>query len=542
MRIKLKSVITVLVLLLGTAWVVQAARLDEVLWVDFDFKSIPEPKERTAGLYESFVRSEWTESWKRATDIPRWIRLSVGSRKQAPNVNQLDEVPDSSWYTNRHALRHMTVEQLVRGPNRGASPDLTGATITKAKVEGVTPGLQLTDKAGEDYLIKFDNKDYPELQSGAEVISTKILYAAGYNVPENYIAFLDPSKLDIKDGIEIGKGGSKKPFTRQELERMLQKAARRPDGTYRVLASKILKGKAKGPFPYVGIRSDDPNDLIPHEHRRELRGLRVISSWINNWDAKEANTLDMYVEEGGRKFLRHYLIDFGSSLGGGKSPMEYFHGREYAYDTVNMVKELFTLGIYVTPDEKEATLVSPEIGIFSADDFDPGDWKPSFRAMPFDNMTREDAHWATRVILSFSEDDLLNIVKTAEYTNPRATDYMFRTLLERRRLIAAHWLEDVNPISNFALDTKDGVALSFHDLRTDHDLAGPAEYRYEVITNARRSEKASVSTPRIPLGQIAGETQVRIWTIREKSASNPVTVYVQNKPTGGFGILRIERS
>ena len=121
-------------------------------------------------------------------------------------MNALDEVPDSSWYTNRHALRHMTLEQLVRGPNRGDPPDFSHATITKAKLEGVTPGLQLVDSKGTSYLIKFDNKDYPELQSGAEVISTKILYAAGYNVPENYIAYLDPDKLEIKPGVEIAGG------------------------------------------------------------------------------------------------------------------------------------------------------------------------------------------------------------------------------------------------------------------------------------------------------------------------------------------------
>ncbi len=45
-----------------------------------------------------------------------------GLAKKAANVNSLDEVPDSSWYTNRHALRHMTIEQLVRGPNRGGAP------------------------------------------------------------------------------------------------------------------------------------------------------------------------------------------------------------------------------------------------------------------------------------------------------------------------------------------------------------------------------------------------------------------------------------
>ena len=39
-----------------------------------------------------------------------------------------------------------------------------------------------------------------------------------------------------------------------------------------------------------------------------LRGLRVIASWINDWDLKEQQTLDMYVEEGGRKFLRRWGI------------------------------------------------------------------------------------------------------------------------------------------------------------------------------------------------------------------------------------------
>src|SRR5688572_12334849 len=162
-----------------------------VLWVDYDFKNIPEPRSRDIGYYASFFNSEATEQWKRAVDIPRFGRLAVGNSKPAANVNALDEVPDSSWFTNRHALRPMKVEQLVRGPNRGDPPDLTRATITKAKMEGVTPGLQLTDTKGNDYIIKFDLKNYPELQSGAEVISTKILYASGYNVPENYIAYLD---------------------------------------------------------------------------------------------------------------------------------------------------------------------------------------------------------------------------------------------------------------------------------------------------------------------------------------------------------------
>lgn len=81
------------------------------------------------------------------------------------------------------------------------------------------------------------------------------------------------------------------------------------------MASKFIEGKIKGPFSYSGVRKDDPNDHIPHERRRELRGLRMIQAFLKDTDVKQLNTLDTYVEEDGQKFLKHYLIDFSDSLG-----------------------------------------------------------------------------------------------------------------------------------------------------------------------------------------------------------------------------------
>jgi hypothetical protein len=67
----------------------------------------------------------------------------------------------------------------------------------------------------------------------------------------------------------------------------------------------------------------------------------------------------------------------------------------------------------------------------------------------------------------------------------------------------------VNPISNFLVeDGQGGAALRFTDLLADHDLAGSAQYRYEVSQGAgekHRDEKATVSTSRILLGRTVGQ-------------------------------------
>ena len=536
---KITILIVVLTLLVGV--VCLAGHSTTVLWFDDDMKTIPEPKERKSGYYDAFFKGQVIEGLKEDLDLPRWVRRAAGHPKQASNVNALDEVPDSSWYTNRHHIRRMSAADLKRGPNTGKGPDFTTAVIAKAKPSGVTPGLMLKDANGESYLVKFDSVNYPNLQSGAEMISTKILYAAGYNVPENYIAYIHPDNLKIGEGVEItdSKTGKLRALTRDDIDQMMWRVARTPDGRCRVLASKVIKGKLKGPFPQVGLRLDDPNDLIPHEHRRELRGLRVIASWINDWDLKEAQSIDAYVEENGRKFLRHYLLDFGSSLGADDDPTVYFHGHEYGLDLRSMAKEVFSLGAYESPNERAARIISPEIGNFTADDFNPGSWKPTFPSVMFDNLTDLDAFWASRVILSFNKDDLQSIIQTAEYSNPMTSDYMLRTLLERQQIVARYWLGRGDALSDFSIRrTAEGAAIRFHDLLTDHGLTrgDTTKYTYQVERNHYKSAKNTIKASEIlidreTLGAFAergtwdAPVQITIWTHRGDFTSEPVRIY-----------------
>ena len=57
-----------------------------------------------------------------------------------------------------------------------------------------------------------------------------------------------------------------------------------------------------------------PNDVVTHEHRRELRSLQVFGAWTNLVDMKALNTMDTLITENGRARVRHYLLDAGSHL------------------------------------------------------------------------------------------------------------------------------------------------------------------------------------------------------------------------------------
>src|SRR5215831_7280884 len=202
----------------------------------------------------------------------------------AGDVNTLGEVPDSNWYTNRHWLRRMSIAELQRGSGNTTPPDSNGAwKIIGAKSDGITPGLVIEDQHRNRYVLKFDPPDFPEMASAADVISSKFFYALGYNTPENYVVHFRYETLTIGDGVKWrDASGRKHPLTQHALNEMLKAQPKDSKGAYRALASRWVSGDLVGPFNYKGTRSDDPNDIVPHENRRELRGLRVFAAWLNH--------------------------------------------------------------------------------------------------------------------------------------------------------------------------------------------------------------------------------------------------------------------
>ena len=374
---------------------------------------------------------------------------------RALNVNTLDEVPDSSWFVNRMGREAMSTADVVRGPDRVESISLDGWIVSAGKATGVQPGFRMTDPEGHLYQIEFDPPANPEMATGAEIIGTAFYHAFGYHTVDVYLAELNADRIIISDKATLWDPlvGKRRRLTRRDINNVLRRAARQANGRYRVLASRFADGKPLGNFRYYGTRPDDPNDIVPHEHRRELRGARVFGAWLNHDDSRGVNSLDMLVQQQDRRYVKHYMFDFGSILGSG-TVYEQRHrpGNEYILEWKPGWLTLATLGVYTRPwMHISYPDVPPAVGRFESDAFRPELWKPEYPNPAFDNLRPDDAFWAARIAARFSDEAIRAIVEKARYSDPRATDYMTATLIKRRDKVIGRWLTGVTPLVDFAL-------------------------------------------------------------------------------------------
>jgi hypothetical protein len=429
-------------LLFAVALASRAQNPAPVVWDDYDASDVAEPKASASGYYYDFLDGTFFQQVGQAFDFPRTARKIVGRLKQAYNVNAVGGVPNSSWFTNRNGRFSMSLEEIKLGPNVTDGPAGSRFTVLRAKTVGITPGLLIKDTTGRIYIVKFDPLDYPELATAAEVISTKLFYAIGYNVPQNTIFRFQRNQLALDENATYkDDNGRTQPLTWIILDRILRNVPQTVIGEYRAVASLMLIGKPKGGFFFAGVREDDANDIIPHEHRRDVRALRVFSAWLEHNDIRVGNTLDMYVQEGQRHFLRHYLIDFGSTLGSETVfPNRPEVGLSHIFDAHDAAIALVTLGIKQPSWSKPEPIRFRSVGRYSAAGFDPRKWKSNFPLVAFENMTEADARWAAQIVGSFTDEQIRAAVETGELSNPAAGDYLTRQIIARREKIVAAYL------------------------------------------------------------------------------------------------------
>jgi hypothetical protein len=414
-------------------------------------------------LYEMFYNLFVTAGYK-----PTGLR--------AKNINTIDEVPDSSWFTNRIGTTPVTVEQLVRGPIVGPPPDPSSWVLIREKTSGVHPGFTARDAKGDTFFLEFDPPYFAEGATGAVAVATKIFWALGYNQVESYITTFDPKRSSIDPKATLRRpSGARTPFTRDDMNEVLERVAKNPDGTYRVVAGRLIPGKIVGEFRYDGTRPDDPNDIIPHEHRRELRALRVFGSWTNLTDLKAANTLDTLLTENGRTRVKHFLQDVGSTFGMCNELYEWDLSYEHFYQGDTTRKRFFSFGFALSPWQTVPYEEYPAIGKFEGDVFDPREWRPQTPTTAYMEMRDDDAFWAARRVAAFTDEQIRAAAHTGQFSNPAAEKLLGDVLIKRREKIKSIYLTAVNPIVSPRLD---GNRLTFENAAVAAGVAsGSVTYR-----------------------------------------------------------------
>ena len=504
-----------------------------VVWKVDDKRSISEPEERKYELYAQPM--DWF--------LMRRLNRVLEFRDQeiAHNINSLGEVPDSTWFTNRIGIRDVSPKEAALAASH-QGPPVPPLQVVGGKAGGHNPGFFAKDSTGRKFVIKFDSKNTPKMQTGINTMVNRIFWTAGYNVANDTIFHFVPSQVSVAPGSKLtDEVGDKRPITQEDIDNVLKLVAQSADGTYRATASQFIDGIPKGGWSTEGVREDDPNDTIPHEHRREVRGWRTFSAWVNHTDIKEDNTLDAYVEEDGRKFIKHYLVDFGEALAGHAAKKDRFEdGYEHWLDWYAFTKGMFTFGLWVRTWEPLRDKPWPAFHSFSADYFDPTKWKEAYNYWPFAEADAGDEYWAAKIIMRFDRPVLDAIIQTGELGDPASEKYLADTLIRRRDLIGRAYIQTVTALDYFKISPQRLCAtdLSVRFNLVDFGVVELLDDNDEPTWDRLVASNGDVCIP-IPAGE--GYHVYRLRT-RRRAVSTPVMQihFRSGKNARVLGVVRIE--
>ncbi len=475
--------------------------------------------------------------------------------REAINVNALDEVPDSSFFENRIGRFGMSPAEVARGACDAVEVDAPFPwTVVGGKPDGTNPGFTIEDANGTKYLLKTDGTLQPERGTAADAIAAALYHAVGYNVPCNRIVFFSRDDLEIAPDARAERTtGEESPLTEEHVEVVLAAAARTPDGRYRAALSRFIEGDPIGPWSYEGMLASDPNDVVPHTMRRDLRGLYVMAAWTGHIDSRQENTLASFVDAGNdRGYIRHYLIDFGDCFGVLHPNDRLARGFEHEHyiDFGTIFVDYVSAGLIVRPwQEARFGRAGRTLGYYDSHRFVPDAWAAGYPNPAFEAHTEHDAAWMARILARFSRAHLRAVVALGRFSQPSVQAELERILASRRQRILARYLTRISPLAWPAID---GTQLCLEDLAVTSGLRRARHRSYDawIADSEPRQDRAllyvssRVGSGRVCVRLPAGLRYAAVDVVASNADAErtfPARAHVYRAPSGAYRVVGLER-
>lgn len=389
--------------------------------------------------------------------VRRPVQSALDPRRapSAGDVNALDDVVESTW------MRPVGDPRAPAGAPAGPPvPPLTLREVTGPD------RMRVVDARGLGYELLLDYPRHPALRTGAAAVASRLVRAVGYLTPEVHV-------IDIPEAL----GDAVLP-RRACLER--------EPNVRRAAAIRGPYGVDLGPPHPSEVREDDPNDRVPHAHRRSLRALRVVAAWLYLVDVGPSLTRDVYVGAPGAGHVVHLIVGLEDALGVEQTLSE---ARLLRDPIGRPARNLVTLGL---GDPYSKRRKSPWAGLGSlSTDVDPEDANNPWPYDPVLRMTDADGYWMAKRIQGLSRQVLEDAVAAAKLDDARTSEHFVYSLDVRRRKVFAHYAARVTPLEVHAFERR---RLTLRDVAVTWGFWGGEGYVVDFFDGdgRRMAEPASV--------------------------------------------------
>jgi hypothetical protein len=320
-----------------------------------------------------------------AVNFPVFAESKKTTRKSTRAVDVTGSVAPVLWRDPQNIVSR----DLYFGAGGEAHKPQGAFTFVEEDRKGGSPKFVVEDERGIKWKAKLD----AEAQS--ETVATRLIWAVGYFTDEDYFQ----PRIHVKDLPVLRRGGK---FVE-------------PDGWVRNvrMERQIKEHKKLGYWKWKEI-----------ERTREVNGLRVLMSLLNNWDLKDVNNAIYEITPNDGDANRIYVVsDLGATLGAPNIRMRLRTARNNL-DAYNKSK-------FITKTEADTVDFRAPARPFLLYVFNvPGFIKRMEMRWIGRDIPREDAKWIGQLLAKLSPRQIRDAFRGAGYSPPEIE--AFATVVERR--------------------------------------------------------------------------------------------------------------